>query len=181
MKTFLFKLFAIALIVSCSFNSAQAQTPFSTESHVIHGGLGIGGYGIGTGFLTGVSSTPILSVTYDQGIIDDLGIGNLGVGGGLGLKYYNFKNSDVSLTRMFIGARGTYHFDFVNSENFDFYAGAMIGVDFYTSNVDGFEGNSRLFGGPLAGINYWFKPGFGVYAEAGYALGILNGGVAFNF
>jgi len=180
MKTFLFKLFAIVLIFSCSLNSAQAQTPFSTDSHVLHGGFGLGGYGIGFG--NGISSTPILTVTYDQGIVDDLGIGNLGIGGGFGIKYYNFDNIDASLTRMFVGARGTYHFDFVNSETFDFYAGVMIGADFYTSNIDGFEpSSSGLFGGPLAGINYWFKPNIGVYAEAGYALGILNGGIAFNF
>lgn len=181
MKTFLFKFFTIALIFNCSLNSAQAQTPFSTDSHVVHAGFGLGGYGYSTGFGLGISSTPIISVTYDQGIIDDLGIGNLGIGGGMGVKFYSVDNTDFDFTRVFIGARGTYHFDFVNSETFDFYAGVMIGASFYTNDNSNFENGTDIFAGPLAGINYWFKPNIGVYAEAGYGLGILNGGIAFNF
>ena len=182
MKTFFYKLFAVCLIFGATATSLSAQSPFTKESHVIHLGLGLGGYSF-----SGYSSTPVFSVAYDQGIIDDLGIGNLGIGGAIGVKHYTYKPSfsdtKYSYNRIFIGARAHYHFHFVNSDNFDFYAGVMAGAFFWTGDTDfgGLGYSTSVSPGAFAGINYFFNDTFGVYAEAGYGLGLLNGGLSINF
>jgi hypothetical protein len=176
------KLFIIVFVSIFSVAAVKAQTPFSTDSHVLHGGLGLGGYGGNFGLGIGVNSSPILNVTYDQGIIDNFGIGNLGVGGGIAAKFYAVNNSNVGWTRIFLSGRATYHFDFVNSDSFDFYAGVMTGFYFESSNDDSvYSPNSDLFGGPIAGINYWLTPTFGIYGETGFGFGFLNGGVSYQF
>lgn len=176
MKTFT-KVFALFLLCFGLIHSAEAQTPFTKESKIVHTGIGLGGYDID--LFTG-SASPLITVSYDQGLIDDLGIGNLGIGGAVGAKFYNF--GSTTYNRIFIAARGTYHFHFVNSENLDFYAGVTVGGTFYTGDRDTVFGfNGGPFGGPFAGINYWFSPNFGVYAEAGYAYGFINGGASFGF
>lgn len=181
MKNFI-KLFVIFFLSFLSIDAIKAQTSFSTDSHVLHGGLGLRSYGGNFGLNTSVNSFPILSVTYDQGIIDNLGIGNLGVGGGIGMKFYSANGLNANWTRIFLGARGTYHFDFVNSESFDFYVGGMAGFYFETTNnKDVYNTNSRSFGGPIAGINYWITPTVGIYGEAGFGFGFLNGGVSYRF
>ena len=180
MKTFFFKLLIVACLIGGTFIESQAQTPFSKESHVLHGGFGLGGWTDDVdGF--GVNSSPIISVSYDQGLIDNLGIGNLGIGGAFGIKRYEFDNSDGSWSRAFLGARGTYHFDFVNSDKLDFYAGVNAGFLFHTNSTDNVESEVIPYVGPIAGINYWLTSFFGLYAEAGYGLGYINGGVALNF
>lgn len=178
----LIQLSALVLISFISIDTVKAQTPFSTDSHVLHGGLGLRSYGGNFGLNTSVSSLPILTVSYDQGIFDNLGIGNLGVGGGIGMKFYSANSLNTNWTRIFLGARGTYHFDFVNSDDFDFYVGAVAGFYFETTNnSDNFNTTSGTFGGPMAGINYWITPTFGIYGEAGFGFGFLNGGVSYQF
>ncbi|MFT4972320.1 MAG: hypothetical protein ACI9JY_001524, partial [Saprospiraceae bacterium] len=169
------ELFAIFFLFFLSINVVKAQSPFSTDAHVVHGGLGLRSYGGNFGLNTNVNSLPILSVSYDQGIIDNLGIGNLGVGAGMGIKFYSANGLNTNWTRIFFGARGTYHFDFVNSDSFDFYAGAVAGFYFETTNnKDAYNTTSGSFGGPIAGINYWITPTFGLYGEAGFGFGFLN-------
>lgn len=181
MKTFLFNFFAVSLFFCASIDSAKAQTPFTKESKIIHAGFGLGGYGFGSCY----SSLPVVNFSYDQGLIDGLGIGNLGVGGIIGVKRYTYDcfGTNFSLNRIFIGARGHYHFDFVNSEQFDFYVGAQAGVFFWTGDRDSNFGSygTSLLPGAFAGINYWFTPNIGIYGEAGYGLGLLNGGLAISF
>jgi len=184
MKTFLFKLFAICLLIGFSIQNAAAQTPFSKDSHVYRFGMGVGGDSDGISCIAincNRRSSPIFSFTYDQGLWDDVGIGNIGVGGGVGIRLHSDDFFNESYSRIFVGARGTYHFDFVNSDQLDFYAGAMMGLIFFGGNPDSVNGGVNSFIGPIAGINYWVSSTFGVYAEIGTGIGFVNGGVAFNF
>ncbi len=174
-KLYFIALFLFGLLAA---NTVDAQTPFTKGSGVVHAGIGLGGYGYSV-----YNAWPALIGSYDHGIIDDLGIGNLGVGGMVGLKHYSYEFDDsYSFNRIFLGARGTYHFHFVNSDKLDFYAGAMAGVFFYTGDFyTGTSYSTGVYPGLFAGINYWFSPAFGVWAEAGYGVGFLSGGVSFGF
>jgi hypothetical protein len=160
-------------------NNLEAQTPFTKGSGVIHAGLGLVPYG---GYY---NNFPLAFLgSYDHGIVDDLGIGNLGIGGMFGITPDNntFLGDDYNFTRISILARGTYHFHFVGSEVFDFYAGVVAGARFYVSD-NGYTGNDYfpLDAGPFAGINYWFSPSFGVWSEVGYGVAWLRGGLSFGF
>ena len=80
-----------------------------------------------------------------------------------------------------VAARGTYHFDALNTEKYDVYIGALAGlishnyrddlVDINSTNIDpafGFFGGGR----------YHFSKGFGVFGEAGYGMSWLTVGAA---
>lgn len=177
MKTLPFKLTVLLFVCFTFSNTISAQSPFVGDSKVVHLGAAIGAYDIDvTGSL---SSTPIFSVAYDHGIIEGLGIGTLAIGGIAGIKRYSAGNSNWN--RAFLFARATYHFDFVNSEVLDLYAGAMAGTVFFVGGTDGLTSSStQVSPGAFAGINYYFTPSFGVFAEAGFGFGLLHGGVAFN-
>ncbi|MCB0519952.1 MAG: hypothetical protein H6577_20340 [Lewinellaceae bacterium] len=169
---------AVLAIGLLTASVTDAQTPFTQGSNVIHAGFGLGGYGYSV-----YNAWPAGIVSYDRGIVDDLGIGNLGIGGVVALKHYSYKDLDgFTFNRVFVGARGTYHFHFVNSDKLDFYGGVMAGAFFYFGDFYGSTTyNSGPFGSALAGINYWFTPGIGVWAEAGYGIGLISGGISFGF
>ncbi len=174
-KLYFIALFFFGLLAT---NTVDAQTPFTKGSGVLHAGIGLVPYG---GYY---NNFPLAFLgSYDHGLIDDLGIGNLGIGGMIGVTPDNYDalGTDYNYTRVSILARGTYHFHFVQSDVFDFYAGVVAGARFYTSDT-GYNGNYfPLDAGAFAGINYWFSPAFGVWAEAGSGVSWLKGGVSFGF
>ncbi len=86
--------------------------------------------------------------------------------------------------------RAAYHFDF-GVEKMDVYAGVGGALHVYsdtdrTDNPFDTKYNKKsvsIGGGPsiFGGIRYLFTPKFGVYAEAGYDISVLNGGLVFKF
>lgn len=125
---------------------------------------------------------------YERGVTDVLGIGRIGAGGTVGTTFYpgyyvnGKKKTGVQVS---IVGRATYHFEF-NVPKMDVYAGLQAGVNI--SNVRNYnaanpylETGAYPTGGAFAGIRYYFTDAFGVYAEAGYGLGALNGGMVFAF
>lgn len=170
-------------LLSASYMSVSAQSLFSRESHVIHAGGGFGGFGFGNCY----AALPVISFSYDQGLIDNLFIGNLGVGGAVAVKHYNwdcnYGNRDWSWNRVYIGTRATYHFHFMGEEGLDLYTGVSAGVFIWTGDTDApYNTYAPVFApGLFGGGNYWFNEKIGVYAEVGYSLGIINTGLAINF
>ncbi len=173
----------VTFFVLYAQTKASAQDLFTKESHVLHGGVGFGGFGVGNCY----APLPVVSFSYDQGILHDLFFGNLGVGGAVALKHYNWNcnygNTHWRWNRIYIGARATYHFHFLNEEHLDLYAGASAGAFIWTGDTDSPYGSygPALAPGLFGGGNYWLKPNIGVYAEVGYGLGIVNTGIAINF
>ncbi len=169
----------ITTLLFIAFGSIDtvAQSPFSTQSHIFHLG-----FGFGDKDEFPANATPSLGISYEQGAIDNLGIGNLGLGGLLGVKYFYGDDLSSNLTRMLVAGKATYHFNFVNSYKFDFYLGALGGMYFWLTDATEISNSKTDFDfGAYAGIRYFFSDRFGVYLEAGYGLGFLNGGVAVNF
>lgn len=183
MRLVVLKSIVFVLFLSCLNHVASGQDLFNKESHVVHGGIGLGGFGFGTCY----TQSPIINVSYDQGIFDELGIGNLGIGGAAGIKHYSWNcsygNDNWSWNRIYLGARATYHFYFLNEEKLDLYSGVSLGAFIWTGDTDSPYGSYApvLAPGLFGGGNYWWKPNVGVYAEVGYGLGFLNTGVAIKF
>jgi len=104
--------------------------------------------------------------------------------------HYNDKHT---VTYGVFGLRGAFHLaEYIQVENLDVYAGAMLGYSFakYKWTTDNNNGrvnsySSSGYGGVVgafyAGGRYRFTEKFGVYAEFGYGLAYGNIGVNFKF
>lgn len=132
-----------------------------------------------------VSSLGIpVNVAFDLGVKDNLGPGNLGIGGIVGFagRKYTFGALDYTVTSIVIAARGTYHYQFV--DKLDTYGGVVAGYNAASVKwPSNWVGAKTTYGGPVfggfVGARYYFTPKFGVMAEAGAGgLGYLNVGLA---
>lgn len=179
------------LIVALAFGAvkpAQSQE-FSKGDKVLNLGLGLG-----TALYSGVGykmSIPPVSASFEVGVKDDLGIGNLGIGGYLGIagsKYeyssYFGNTSSWKYTYVVIGARGSYHFKDI-ADKFDLYAGLMpyyAIVSYSGDEVAGYNPSSSFMSISIyGGARYYFSDKFAAMAELGWGVSYLNLGVALKF
>jgi len=179
-------LLSLVLALLLPFVSLNAQTEtFKQGDIVVSAGLGIGH----TGYWTGYSKTtlPPIFVIGDYCLREDLGPGNLGVGGVMAFSSY--KDEYVGWERKYsifsIGVRGTYHFtDLV--DKLDLYGGVTLGVDIVNEKVTDESLNYDPYGssalvGIFAGARYYFSDSFGVMGELGYDVAIMKLGVSMKF
>ncbi|MEO1514459.1 MAG: hypothetical protein AAFV95_05580 [Bacteroidota bacterium] len=167
------------------FLTGNMQAQFDNNTMVAQAGFGLGGYSHNYS-----SQTPVISLAFEKGFKEDIGPGNIGIGGQLGYKSgrydYSSFESRYSWTYRYIMAAGraVYHPDFAQSEKFDAYAGLTLGLYFldFGSNDIGVAGYNRthLLLGAVVGCKYYFTDKVGAYAELGYGLGYLNLGVAYK-
>lgn len=140
------------------------------------------GAGLITFFGTGDVSIP-LSLSVDYGLQD-----NIGVGAYLGYAGASEKLTilgDVNYTYLIVGARGTYHKEFV--EGIDTYGGVLAGFNMasvsYENNPTGVpEPNA---GGGFtysffAGARYHFTENLGAFAEVGYGISLITAGITYK-
>ncbi len=142
---------------------------------------------------------PALMFNFEHGTIDIPNAGVIGFGGMLGFKYFRYKynddftNSDIFLIPAF---RAAFHFQFFDSGNFDLYAGLATGPKIHTEKWHSWEYNPstgrdhwvarsdtyvHFYSDFFVGSRYMFSEGFGVFAELGYGICYLKGGVSFKF
>jgi len=183
----------IAMIMVVVFGvqlMAQGQ-PFEKGDKTINLGIGIGS-ALYSGKYYKMRIPPI-SLSYEQGITNKLGIGYIGVGGYFGISGSKWETEYLTYeygwkyTYIVLGARGAYHFDLV--DNLDIYAGLILGVNIVSSkeigdfptgvNVD--EQSTGVAHSEFAGIRWFFKPNFALMAELGYGISYLTVGAAFKF
>jgi hypothetical protein len=177
-------------------SSSSSETPFHKGSNTIALGVGIGNnynYYSGYSYYTGIVSPPTFLLSFDHGIKDDLGPGNLGIGGIIAMKSATYKYSSggkkATWKNYIIGVRATYHLTLLADKNnkFDPYAGLTAGVrintykdSYYTSySVD--DNTVYPVVGVFVGAKYNFAKNFGAFVEAGYDFAFLRGGINFNF
>lgn len=172
---------AFAAIALFSVQSVSAQD-FNKGTNVINAGFGFGGaYDFGR---FGSSLSLGLNASYERGIWEVGGPGVISLGGYLGTTAYkvDFGLGDDTVRYTSIGVRGAYHFNFIEVENLDVYAGPMVTVDivsFDNDNLTGLDGG--VSGSVFAGARWYFTDNFGVFAEAGYGVSFLSLGAAFRF
>ena len=177
----------LALLIPFTITNAQI---FDKGDIVINAGIGLGStlHPLGSHYKTTI---PPIFISGDYCLMEDLGPGNLGVGGYFGFsgyKYdYNLHDWYVKYTDLIIGARGTYHFvDLV--DRLDLYGGVLIGAeivthkysdeeleDYYSANASGAA--FSIF----AGARYYFTDNFAAMAELGYGIAWLSIGVSLKF
>lgn len=152
-------------------NSNTLAQSFQEGDAVINGGIGVGttySWGAGLGLPIGGG------IEYG---ITDLDVGSIGVGGDVGVV------SGSGLTILYIGGKGSYHFNDlfeVENDDLDIYGGLGI----YYRNFN-YSGSNSSFGSGMvasfhAGTRYYFSDNIGGYAEIGNNWAWLNAGVIFK-
>jgi hypothetical protein len=185
--------FVIASLLSAP---AMAQKWESSGAPFVKGSKSLGvsaGAGIEYGYYGDYNTLPALAITYDQGIINNVGPGTIGVGGIAAVKtaWYNYKSTGnrARWNNYFIGVRGTYHLTLLKDKNnkFDPYAGVTAGVRVMDYKDDAYETNPHDYNkvnsvvGAFIGAKYNFVPSFGAFAEVGYDISYARIGIAANF
>ena len=184
------KSLSVIVLLSAFIGGIMAQSPsFFVGDKIINLGLGIGRtFNTGGGY---TSSFPPLSISYEQGILDNVidEKGSIGVGGLLGYTSYKYDwsvfgdNYGWKYTDIIIAARGAFHYALV--DKFDTYTGLLLGFRIASSksfgNIPDY-GFSASTGGVMAawfaGGRYYFTDKFAGMAEIGYGLSYLTLGVS---
>lgn len=152
------------------------------------------------------ATSPMFNISYEQALKRKLGPGHVGVGG-----FFSYQNAYSRYDNIYyagniyyykhnwnyytLAARGTYHWDALNFEKGEFYAGTLIGARIhnysYSTNNPDPESNvyrlseQRVF--PAAtlflGARWYFAPNAGLYTEAGAGEGLsfVTGGFSIKF
>jgi len=177
--------FAALLTAMVLASSASAQSPYiQSGKFLIQGNVGYGG----GSFIAAGASFPIVPQVNLEYIVADKpfgeGSGALGIGASGAVGIYSV--SGVSVTSIFVGAQGNYHF--TPKTQFDPYIGLALG--FYTYSIDfnipgfgslGSATSSGLGWSGHVGANYWLSNGFGLHGRLGYGVAIASLGVTVGF
>ncbi|GAF04353.1 outer membrane beta-barrel protein [Saccharicrinis fermentans] len=148
---------------------------------------------------TYTSQSPAITLHYEYGLSDKIGVGYIGVGGLLSIaggEYTNTflnPNPSVDFSQTLIGPRAVYHFDMVeltNNDqwsNIDVYSGAFVGLKFesikYTDpntekNIK--DRKTKLANDLFAGIRYGFNQNIGAFAEIGFGVSYFSVGASWR-
>ena len=178
MKKLILVLVLVVGLVSLGVNQASAQ--FAKNDNLLNIGIGVNSYYSG-GIPFGAS--------FEVGVTDEISVG--GSVDYLSHNYGSVFGSDWKFTAIYIGARGSYHFNELlnlSNENIDVYGGLTLGYRsfswsdsaFGTGRVDIY--GSGMFLGIYAAGRYYFSEKVGAFLEVG-AVGSTNAklGVAFKF
>jgi len=161
------KKFILLSVLFFSFVAVKAQEPmFVKGDKVVNLGVGFGWY-------TNVSVSGEYCVK--DGVIDKGSIG-LGAYGGVGFSVFNawYSNS----TSIFAGARGTFHYPFI--EKLDTYGGVGLGLNYryWKYSTD----DLYLDFNPFLGARYPLTDKIKVFGEVGYGyMGNFILGISFKF
>ena len=184
MKNLIFLFTIIGIFSMYSSNDLNAQSAMVKEKSVVSLGVGFGGYG--NSYTTG--NTPAVIAKYEQGIINDLGPGNLSVGGILAFQKgdFDFVSSRTGYTYFTLGGRASYHPHFVKSDKMDFYAGLGLGYYSVSASTNTEFGAYGVTASAVAlnahiGFRYDINTQWGAWAELGSEISVLALGASYNF
>jgi hypothetical protein len=178
---------------------------FDENSKILNTGIGAGSgyYSLYRGSGYSYKNSPAFSITYEQALPKKLGPGYLGLGAYLGYQsatsrynnaYYNgsFYYYEHKWRSFLIAARGAYHFDFLNWDRAEVYAGVIAGLriqtyKYDTNSPDPKKDVYRLNQGSaypayslFAGARWYFVENIGVYGELGYGISYATLGFSFK-
>jgi hypothetical protein len=164
--------------------ATYGQGSFDVGTQVLGVGIGFGS-SLGGGFTYG-SQTPGLSVQYEHGMWDVGGPGVISLGGYLGYKAYSYDYLiyDRKWTYTILGVRSAYHYNGIESTDWDVYGGAMISFNIvsYSDNDPFYDppDNSNIALTLYVGGRYYFTPKVAAFAELGYGISYFTLGAAFK-
>lgn len=181
------------------FSLADREKCFNESSRLINAGIGMGKhYYVGTGSYSSFTS-PSFCFSYEQPWPKRIGPGYLGVGGYLGYQNSHYRTLssgyyyEHSWNYMMITGRAAYHWDVLNSEKAEVYAGTLVGIraQLYNYETNDLGPNSNIYkysrgGGAFpvfsmfAGARWYFAKNIAVYGEAGSGVSYITGGLTFR-
>jgi hypothetical protein len=127
------------------------------------------------------STSPTITLTGEYGIVDGLINGKASIGVGPELSYtklkYNNTLSPYKYSNLRLGARGTFHYQFV--DKLDTYAGLFLGYDIVSGEST--YAASDWGWATYIGARYYFSDKFAVTAESGNNISLINIGIAYKF
>ena len=182
----------LCVCFSLMAGNVLAQLPtFSKGDNVVSASLGFGGTLFsGYTYYKGYTRLPAFTATFEHCVVDNLfdEKSSIGVGGIFGVASASY-NSGVygwRSTSYIIGARGAFHYSFV--DKLDTYAGTAIGYNINTwkwtgnrNNNDRNLSSSGMTAYFFVGARYYFTDSFGAFAELGYGFAFFNLGVSLKF
>lgn len=183
-----FKILTLGLLLALAVPTLVNAQLFDEKDIVLSAGIGIGSnyYAVG-----GTSMVmPVLFVSGDYCLREDLGPGNLGVGAIMGFSSYKedflLSAYDYRVNTFLLGARGTYHFtDLV--DKLDLYGGITLGGEIasvkYTDDaLDAYDisANSGVLTELFGGARYYFSDNLAVMGELGFGISWLKFGISFK-
>jgi hypothetical protein len=185
-KSMKIALLSLMLALFLPLSTLNAQL-FDKGDLVFNAGLGLGStyYTYGTYYKTTV---PPIFLSGDYCLREDLGPGNLGVGGFLGYSSYkyDFDGSGWKYNTFIIAARGSYHFTEL-VDKLDIYGGVLMGAKIVSDKEFGDYPNDDYTvnkSGPVfdifAGVRYQFTDNFGAMSELGYGIAWFKIGLSFK-
>ncbi|MFL5753899.1 MAG: hypothetical protein ACJ76F_10870 [Bacteroidia bacterium] len=183
---------------------------FDESTRVINLGAGLGSGNYYSAYRNHgyiYKSSPAFSFSYEQPLAKNVGPGLLGLGVYLGYQtasstynyywdkngykdYYYYRNR---WNNFMVAARAAYHPDVLNFGKGEVYFGAMAGLRFQSyhyetnnpdPNSDIYRLSSRSVFPTLsvfAGGRWYFTDNLGLFAELGYGISYLTGGLSFKF
>lgn len=174
------KLLIVLLLGSFSLLSNAAFAQYAKGDKLLNVGIGVNSYYNG-GIPFGAS--------FEVGVTDEISVG--GSLDYLSHNYGSYFGTDYRFTAVYLGARGSYHFnELLNLKNdrIDIYAGLTLGYRSFTWSDSSYGtglGNSYgsgAFLGIYAAGRYYFSEKVGAFLEVG-AVGSTNAklGVTFKF
>ncbi len=182
----------------------SANTSFKKGSTAANLGIGLIHFGSYSGLLfTGsdYSRTPLINLSVEHGIIDNVGPGVISVGGIVGFRRASYTYKEFfgegykwSATDVFVGVRGIYHYQLSSNPKLDTYGGLTVGVriskysykwdesypDFLRSSSDS-DTYTNAISGLFVGARYNFAENIGVFGEFGYDIALLKVGLSAKF
>ncbi len=171
----------VVLFVAVLFAfTVQAQHVFNKGDVMFNAGIGVptGGYGL----------IPTLNFSGEYGVIPTGDVGLISFGGLAEFHlahytYYYGSSYNETWPRFYLGARAAWHVHAFDSDVFDAYAGVGFGIQINGKTKYGYYDNGGTYVSPdiFVGGRWMFKPGMGLFAEAGYTgLSSIKIGVTFG-
>ena len=188
-RNFLALIFLLSIILSGTVYKSSAQE-FKTGDNVLSLGLGIGSSLGSSGYS---SQSPGISLQFEHGQWEVGGPGTISLGGFLGFKSYKYEylyypyNYSQKYSYTVIGIRSAYHFNMIQAQHLDVYAGLMLSYNLVSysysgpSIYNGSHDNSYLGLSLYAGGRYYFTDNIAAFLELGYGVAYLNIGGSYKF
>jgi len=206
MKRKLLKFVAVLFLGLFLSGQASAQA-YTDATNYVRLGVGFPSLlTIASSSLSGISNTtssssPPFSITFDHAITDKMSLGAY-LGYATAKSSYVFPEINVntlaeedvtfseSESFLIIGLRYAYHFS--TGDHFDPYIGVMLGYNIVGDNLTSSDPTNYPYTGGSGsgsgityslylGANYYITDNFGLYAELGYGVAIVNLGAVLKF
>ena len=172
------KIFVYVLVAFFATSFAIAQE-FNKGTNVINVGIGLGGH---FDTFNSPSQSPSISASFERGIWEIPGPGVISLGGYLGYKSYKYDNDD-RWNYTIVGVRGAYHYNGLNVDKLDVYAGAMLSYNIlsYDNTYTASGSYGSVFDATtFIGGRWYFAQSIAAFAEIGYGVAYFTLGVAFR-